>query len=140
MLEQDDLHKIFQTYTEHYDKIQAYQRCLDKFIQWMNSVGGFEEVLRIIRKGIIEDLSNNIVRFKESFRYEDDRRVKRNDLANGALAFIKRVKDLFTYEILYAEGEMDGEKVDPDIDINMEDEFDEPKEEEQQRSCLSMIR
>jgi hypothetical protein len=134
VIEQNDLNTIFETYTKHYEKIMAYQKSIDKFVLWVDSVGGFEEALRIIRKGIIEDLRNNFVRFEESFRYVDDRRSKRNDF-DGSLTFINRVKDLFTYEILYAEGEMDGEKVDINKDINLEDNFDEPKEDDQKKAA-----
>ena len=140
VIEQDLLEDIFKTYTEHYEKILLYQEAMDKTVRWIDSVGGFEEAIHIIRKGIIEDLSNNLVRFPKSFRYEDKgdsyfNENKDNDLGDGVFNFIKRVKDLFTYDILYAEGEMDGVAFDPDIDINLEDEFDEPKEADQKEAA-----
>ena len=131
VIEQNELDAIFESYTKNYNKIQAYQKSLDKFMQWVDNVGGFEEAVRIIRKGIIEDLRKDFVRFTESFRYEDR---PWNDLED-ALSYIKRVKELFTYDILYSEGEMDGEVFNRDTDINMEAEFDEPKQEEDKEAA-----
>ena len=133
VFEQDELAGIFQGYEDNYKSILAYHESLNRVLQWVEKVGGFPEAVRIIRKGVIEDLQKDFVRFEESFRYDKTDDLK-NDL-EGAIPYIQRVKNLLTYDTLYLSpgmgiGQDEGSEAfcngDP---LDMEEEFDEPKDE-----------
>jgi hypothetical protein len=122
VFEQGDLDEIFKGYKENYEEIAAYQRSLDQTLDWVKKVGGFDEALRIMRKQIISDLLREEVRFKR-----DDGEPS----LNITFLYIRRVKHLLAYETLYVGEEMEGELV-KDVGspvLNMEDGFDEPRDE-----------
>ena len=113
----------------------------------MNQVGGFPEAIKILRQQIIKDFREGVVRFDQCFKkdtaslnvssFNKEKDANKNPLYN-ALAYLKGVKDLISYDKLYGDLALGGEEIlhvetrsdssykSTELNIDLEQEFYEP--------------
>jgi len=150
----DKIAELFAEYTKIKDKANHMNKSFEVVNAWVDSVGGFEEAIRIIRKGILADFLNKTLRFPKSLKGMTSYR-RRSAFTNEELdetdeldysrkfKFIEDRKDLFTYDTLYGDTELLGETIlqrptyynrgyysNNEIinPINLKEEFDEPED------------
>lgn len=124
----DKIAELFTEYTAIKDKANHMRKAFDMVNAWVDSVGGFEEAIRIIRKGIMADFLSKTLRFPKGLREMSSFKWKHNDLEDLSLPdqddidydaldysrkfkFIEDHKDLFTYDTLYGDTELLGETI-----------------------------
>lgn len=105
----NEINEIFATYEEHNNKANLMREALNKTITWVNSVGGYKEAIKIIRKQIIEDFSKGKKRFELCLEDAKTKGFNREYLTR--FKFIESHTDLFNYETLYEDISLKGDEV-----------------------------
>ena len=111
-----ELEAIFECYKEHNDNVNAMLDSFNKTKAWVANVGGYQEAIKLIRKGIIDDFSKNIKRFPMN----SGKDVLYNQDYVAIFRFINDFPKLFNYETLYGDPELEGEKI---FNITLENSY-----------------
>lgn len=116
----NEINGIFQTYEEHTNKINLLMDAFNKTNAWVDSVGGFEEAIKFIRKQIINDYTANLRRFDVCAIDADMARASGYDEYNAStiteeydtrFKYINEHLDLFNYATLYEDPALKGSEV-----------------------------
>jgi hypothetical protein len=112
VFDMNELDTIFAEYEKNYNLMTAFQTSLNKTLAWVDSVGGFDEAIKIIRKQIIDDIQKDHVRFtgdvkviSASYYYSSEYKL------NRVFPYVKTVSHLLTYDTLYVGEEMSGTEI-----------------------------
>lgn len=138
-----ELEGIFESYTNNTNKANAMNDAFNRTIAWVDSAGGYQEAIKIIRKQIIKDFTENFKRFAVCL-YPDDSDRLASVSYSPRFKFINNHKDLFNYETLYFDPAVPALKGEEVLNLNYEsngwhrrdtlepidfkEEFDEPED------------
>ena len=128
----DEIGSILQVYEDNKNKANLMLKSFNKTNAWVESVGGFDEALRIIRKQVIEDFRSSNKRFEKNMVTF----CPQSHSYSIIFKFVSKHLDIFNYETLYGDTALKEEKVFPhkcggygDSALNSPDikeAFDEP--------------
>ena len=130
----DEIASILKVYEEHKNKANKMLDAFNKTNAWVESVGGFDEALRIIRKQVIEDFRSSNKRFEKNMVTF----CPQSNSYSIIFKFVNKHLDIFNYETIYGDPALKGENVYPhkcggygDSALNSPDikeAFDEPED------------
>ena len=137
------LDAIFESYQNNTNKANAMNDAFNRTKAWVESVGGYPAAIKIIRNRIMNDFADRTKRFlrlldAEREAYMND---ERKDY-DARFRFVRDHMDLFNYQTLYIDPELQGEAVlplslvsngwsrnDTLKPVDFKEEFDEPENE-----------
>lgn len=139
---------IFEQYKEQAELANDLYEAFNKTRSWVESVGGYSEAVKIIRKQILQDFTEGHRRFSNYTCLSEIEDVKsyKSMGYDHMFDFVAKNKGLFSYEALYLDPALDGEEVqnlryvkeDNQYSWNrvkalesvkLKEEFDEPEDE-----------